>query len=273
MEAKGYAALLPVSERPPTSFFVPDGDAFAATALTIGPWSPGHQHGGPPCALLTRALERFGDDAARFFLARVTFDYLKPVPVGRCVAVAEAVKLGSRVQRLSARLLVDGDEVLRAAALRVRRGTLDTEQQGPPPEQPVPLVGNPFVFPFFKTELGYHTAVEGRFTRGTWGQPRVFCWMRSRVPLIAGEATSPLQRVMIVADAESGVCPPLDVERYTFVNPDLTVVMDREPKGEWVGLDAVSTAAAQGIGLAQSGLYDEAGLFGRAAQVLFVEKR
>ena len=51
------------------------------------------------------------------------------------------------------------------------------------------------------------------------------------------------------------------------------MVVDREPDGEWIGLDAVSTAAAEGIGLAQSGLYDGRGLFGRAAQVLFVEKR
>lgn len=257
----------------PTSFFVPDGDAFRSTALTIGPWSPTHQHGGPPAALLTRALERFGDDAAKFFLARVTFEILKPVPLGRCVTVVEPVKLGSRTQRLAAKLLVDGDEVMRVAGLRVRRGTLDTESPRPTPEKPVPDVGNPFVFPFFKTAPAYHTAIEGRFTRGTWGDSQVFCWLRAKVPLIEGEATTPLQRVMTVADAESGICPPLDVNHYTFVNPDLTVVMDREPEGEWIGLDAVSTAAAQGIGIAQSALYDHRGLFGRAAQVLFVEKR
>ena len=257
----------------PESFFVPDGDAFVATQLTVGPWSPAHQHGGPPAALMVRALERFGEDAAKFLVSRVTYDFLKPVPVGRCAVAVEVVKLGSRVQRLTARLLVDGDEVMRAAALRVRRGTLDTQGTRPAPEKPVPETGNPFRFPFFKTEPAYHTAIEDRFTRGTWGEPQVFCWLRARVPLLAGEPTSPLQRVMTVADAESGICPPLDVDRYTFVNPDLTVVVDREPEGEWVGLDAVSTAGTNGIGLAQSALYDQRGLFGRAAQVLFVEKR
>jgi len=29
-------------------FFVPDGDGFVATVSTRGPWSPTHQHGGPP---------------------------------------------------------------------------------------------------------------------------------------------------------------------------------------------------------------------------------
>jgi hypothetical protein len=261
-----------VPELPP-SFFLPDGDAFAATALTVGPWSPVHQHGGPPAALMVRALERFGDDAARFLVARVTYEFLKPVPVGRCLATAEAVKLGSRVQRLNCQLTVDGEVVMRAAALRVRRGTLDTQSPRPAPEAPVPETGKPFVFPFFKTEPAYHSAIEGRFTRGSWGQNQVFCWLRARVPLIAGEPTSPLQRVMTVADAESGICPPLDVDHYTFVNPDLTVVLDREPQGEWIGFDAVSTAAPEGIGLAQSGLYDGRGIFGRAAQVLFVEKR
>jgi Thioesterase-like superfamily len=257
----------------PESFFVSDGDFFRATAATIGPWSAGHQHGGPPAALVVRALEKFGDDAAKFLVSRVTYDFLKPVPVGRCTVAVDAVKLGSRVQRLTARLIVDGDEVMRAAAIRVRRGTLDTQSPRPAAERGVPEKGNPFVFPFFKTEPAYHTAIEGRFTRGTWGENQVFCWLRARVPLVAGESTSPLQRVMTVADAESGICPPLDVDRYTFVNPDLTVVLDREPEGEWVGLDAVSTAGANGIGLAQSALYDQQGLFGRAAQVLFVEKR
>lgn len=257
----------------PTAFFIPDGDGFSATALTIGPWSAQHQHGGPPCALLVRALERFGDDAARFLVARVTYEYLKPVPAARCTVQVEAVKLGSRVQRLSARLFAGGDEVLRAAALRVRKASLDFESQRPAAPHALPESVPPFRFPFFRTEPAYHTAIEGRFTRGTWGEPQVFAWLRSKVPLVEGEAPSPLQRVMIVADAESGVCPPLDVERYTFVNPDLTVALDREPEGEWIGLDAVSTASPLGIGLAQSALYDQRGLFGRAAQVLFVERR
>src|SRR5207237_67687 len=34
------------------AFYIPDGDDFVATVHTRGPWSPKHQHGGPPSALL-----------------------------------------------------------------------------------------------------------------------------------------------------------------------------------------------------------------------------
>ena len=257
----------------PKAFYVPDGDALAATALTVGPWSPAHQHGGPPSALLARGLERFGDDAPRFLLTRLTVEFLKPVPVGRCTVQVEPLKLGARVQRLAARLLVDGDEVLRAAGLRVRRAALDAMPPPPGPPAAAPDAAPPFRFPFFQTEPAYHTAIEGRFVRGQWGDRQVFAWAKVLFPLVAGEASSPLQRLVTVADAESGLCPPLDPFQYTFLNPDLTVVVDREPEGEWLGLDAVSTATPQGLGIAQSALYDSRGLFGRAAQCLVVEPR
>ena len=257
----------------PESFYLREGDALVATALTIGPWSPRHQHGGPPSALLARGLERFGDDAAAFLLSRVTLEFLKPVPLGRCEVHVEPQKLGGKVQRLSARLTVDGDEVMRAAGLRVRRTPLGDMPPPPPPPGARPEQVPEFRFPFFRTEPAYHTAIEGRFVKGRWGDREVFAWARLRVPLVEGEPTSPLQRTFTVADAESGLCPPVDVAHYTFLNPDLTVLVDREPEGEWLGLDVVSTASSHGVGLAQSALYDARGLFGRAAQCLVVEQR
>src|SRR3981081_160852 len=47
------------------AFFVRDRSRLMATALTRGPWSNEHQHGGPPAALLAGAMERAGDAAAQ----------------------------------------------------------------------------------------------------------------------------------------------------------------------------------------------------------------
>ena len=41
----------------PLAFFELDGDQFRPTVLTRGPWRPEHQHGGPPAALMARAIE------------------------------------------------------------------------------------------------------------------------------------------------------------------------------------------------------------------------
>ena len=46
-----------------------------------------------------------------------------------------------------------------------------------------------------REEVGYHTAMEISFVNGGFLEPGpAMVWMRSRVPLVAGEATSPLQR-------------------------------------------------------------------------------
>ena len=60
---------------------------------------------------------------------------------------------------------------------------------------------------------------------------------------------------------------------YTYLNPDLTVYFERAPRGQWIGLRTRSIAEPTGTGLAQSELWDEHGIVGRALQSLVVEKR
>ena len=63
-----------------TPFFLRDGERFVATESTRGPWSRALQHGGPPAALLVRAMEHVVGDG--MLLTRLTFDYTRPVPIG-----------------------------------------------------------------------------------------------------------------------------------------------------------------------------------------------
>jgi hypothetical protein len=253
----------------PASFFVREGDAFVSTELTRGPWSNEHQHGGPPCALLARAAEH---EAPDFFVARLTFDYFKPIPIAVLKVVVEPLKLGKTAQRLTLKLMHGDDEVLRASALRIRRAqSTALSTRAPPPSSPEGLPR--FVFPFFRHEVGYHRGIEGRYLRGGFGDNQVTMWMRPTAPLVSGEEMSGLQRVVLLADAEGGICNPVDVRRYTFVNPDLTVMLDREPRGEWICLDAQSSASELGIGIAQSAVHDTYGQVGRTAQTLVIEER
>lgn len=255
------------------AFFVRDGTRLLATDRTRGPWTNEHQHGGPPAALLTGAIERAGLDAAEFRLARVTVEFLRPVPVAALEVSAEVVRPGRQVQRVSASLTASGVEVARALGVRLRRQRLDVPGRGRALELPHPDALKPFRFSFFRHDVAYHTAVEMRISRGTWGHGPIDGWMRPLFPLVAGEPTSPCERVLILADAESGVCPPVNPQEWTFVNPDLTVYFAREPRGEWLGLQIESEAHADGIGLAHSVLSDLDGPFGIAAQSLVVAPR
>jgi hypothetical protein len=116
--------------------------------------------------------------------------------------------------------------------------------------------------------------MELRFVRGGFLEPGpAMVWMRPRVPLVAGEETSPLERLLIAADAGNGVSAALDWRRYLFINTDLTVHLKRLPQGDWVGLDAVTYPEPHGVGLADTVLWDESSRLGRAAQTLVVRQR
>ena len=54
---------------------------------------------------------------------------------------------------------------------------------------------------------------------------------------------------------------------------NIYVNLIRRPVGEWVCLDARTALGGNGCGMAESTLYDEAGLLGRATQSLVVRAR
>ncbi|MEZ4319271.1 MAG: thioesterase family protein [Myxococcota bacterium] len=253
------------------SFYEPDGDALGATALTRGPWDDRFQHGGPPTALLVRGMRQL-TGMGQSTLARIVVAFHRPVPIGRCVVHARTEHAGRTAQRVSAALEVDGVEVLTATGLCIRKAPVEAFTPAEP-EWPAPEGLAAFTFPFFRNPVGYHTAVELRVASGAFGTTPVRFWARPRVPLVAGEPTSPVEDAVILADAQSGMGLPLPPDRFTFVNPDLTVAFAREPEKGWMGLDIRSMSGGLGSGLSQSLLSDARGLFGGCSQSLVIAPR
>jgi hypothetical protein len=137
-----------------------------------------------------------------------------------------------------------------------------------PPEQQLPA--------FFDGRLaGYLSAIEWRFLSGGNfdARERARVWTRPRIPLIEGEELSPMGRALLVADSGSGVSAVLDPMRFLFINVDLTVVLQRDPAGEWLLLDAATTIGDRGTGVAETVLSDADGPCGRALQTLLVAPR
>jgi hypothetical protein len=221
---------------------------------------------------LARAAEQFEGDRAEWIAARMTIDFFKPLPLQPLVVQVEPNKYGKSVRRVRARLFRDGDELAQATAVKIRRKP-NSAVSPRPPSLPSPEGLAAFDFPFFLQDVGYHRGIEGRYLRGAFEDNAVTVWMRPKAPLVLGETMTGLQRLALLADAQSGVCNPLNIRHYTFVNPDLTLLLDREPQGEWIGLEALATASPEGIGLAQSAVYDSYGLVGRSAQTLVVDER
>jgi hypothetical protein len=65
----------------------------------------------------------------------------------------------------------------------------------------------------------------------------------------------------------------LPIDEWMFINPDLTVHLERYPQGEWICLEAATAIDPTGFGLARSTLYDSRGSVGRGAQSLYVSER
>ncbi len=257
------------------AFYTRAGDLLVPTPYCIGPWSPSTQHGGPPAALLGGAAARYGEEANDFEVTRVTVELVRPVPLRPLSLAVEPLRMGRQVQWLVASLRCDGKELARASVVRIRRETLslpDTiERAMPAPEGPDACA--PFVFDFFPVEVAYHAAVEMRLAAGTWGKGPATAWMRPRFPLVAEEETTPLEKTLLLGDATNGVAPALSTGDFAFINPDLTVYLQRPVASEWLALEARSVPGAHGIGLVQSVLYDEAGEVGRCVQSLMIRPR
>lgn len=249
-------------------FYSLDGERFIPSELTRGPWDPGAQHAGPPSALLARALERCEPrDGMR--IGRITVEILGPVPLAPLTVRASVVRPGRSVELLEAFLTGPDGDVMRASAWRVAVGDQSTASDPPPPG---PQHGRDRDFFPTGDEQGYHTAMDYRFVHGGFlEQGPALVWMRMRGALVEGEEPSPLERLMVVADVGNGVSAVLDWREYLFINTELTVHLLRPPEGDWVGVDAVTHL--DGVGLAESVLWDERGRVGRGAQTLLVRRR
>ena len=116
-------------------------------------------------------------------------------------------------------------------------------------------------------------AVEIRFVAGAWGDNPCVAWFRLRRPLVTGETPSPLQHLAAAGDFGNGISATLSWDDYLFINPDLTLYVEREPVGEWICLESQTRIWAGGIGIAESVLYDSRGRVGRATQALLVAPR
>jgi Thioesterase-like superfamily len=259
------------------AIFLPDGPRFVPTELARGPWTPDAQHGGPPAALLARTLER-EPGAEGMLLARLTVELLRPVPIAPLAVTTRVERPGRKVQLLGASLHAGDVEVARATALCIRRAALsvpaDVVAAGAPPAPERGVTGQPP----WAAAVGYaafhNQGVEHRFVAGSFERPGPATdWIRLRVPLVAGETTPPLARVAAAADFGNGVSWTLSRnDGWRFINPDLTIYVYRVPVGEWVCLDAVTYVASEGVGLAESRLFDERGALGRSLQSLLLER-
>lgn len=271
------SGLTPAPSLPAAAYTVVSPRTVHASELTRGPWDPAHQHAGPPIAMLCRAIEAVAAEQGLTHIARLTANLLRPVPIGELEIEVSTDYAGRNAAHYAARLVGGGKELVRVTALAQRENelVLPPELDGHPlPQAPKPPAdGAPERMPFGRGLPGYADLVENRIASGRFFRSRCAAWFRLQRPLVVGEVPSGYQRVAVAADSGNGISAVLDFARYSFVNADLTINLLRRPVGEWICLDARTLLAPNGCGLAESQLFDETGLIGRATQSLAVRER
>jgi hypothetical protein len=242
-----------------------------------GPWSPDALHGGPVAALLGGAAEPLLEG---LFPARATVELLRPVPLAPLAVTVRPIRPGRKVRLVGAELATEGGTVAATATLlgiRQEDTAVPAAAGGPTPPpafDSVESVGRDAVSVSVDYDAFHNIGVEHRFVRGSFVEEGAATdWIRLAVPVVAGEPTTPLQRVLGAADFGNGISRVARFEELIFINPDLTVHLHRLPVGEWVCLDAASVLERHGVGLAQSELWDPQGRIGRSLQSLLVEGR
>lgn len=260
------------------AYFDRDDDWFVPTEAATSPWDTTSLHAGTVAALLGRAIERH-DPREGFQVGRITVEVLRRVPMVPVRTAVSVVRSGRQVEHLVASLEASEGELMRASAWRLR--TTDVAEadlpaialgEGDPLPPPDEVPETPL--PPWTPSHGYMGATEWRFFAGGFGKPGPGkAWLRMRLPLLAGEPTSPLTRVLTAADSGSGVSSVIDFFKYVFMNVDLTVHLRRPLEGEWVGMDSRTTIQPHGVSLTETCVHDSRGPIGRAVQTLFVGPR
>ncbi|MCK9485719.1 MAG: thioesterase family protein [Dehalococcoidia bacterium] len=270
------------------AIFHRDGDLFVPSPAAGSPWTKDALHGGPPAGLLARCIEAYiGDPEMQ--LARLTVDLFRAVPSQPLAVQVESVRSGRRIHVVQASILADGQEVTRATAALLRRS--DAPVGGlsyPPPPGPDGLPVNAGLArprgdapePERPRLEGFHTFIEVAWASERFA-PLPTAWMRIPVPFIAGEETSPVTRAAALSDFGNALAnqvgnegaPASAMSALSYINSDITLYLDRNPRGEWLCLQADFRDEAEGVGHVEAAWFDREGRYARGVQARLANPR
>jgi len=251
------------------SFYQPLGDdQYAPTEFTESPWDSAMQHGGPPAALLGHLLRLDG-----LRLARITVDFLGPIPRREFRVEVSPLKPGRLTALNEARMVIDGRVAVTARAWHIAPGPPPPATTEPVTPVPMPETASHFGDDF-GAGWGYGRAIEWRCTVGSLdGLGETHVWTRVRMPLIEGVELTGQDRALIVADSANGLSAVLPMDKWLSIPPTMTTTLMRPADGEWVHLAAATQLTGDGLGLSSGTLYDQTGKIGEVVQPLVVRAR
>lgn len=228
---------------------------FLPTANAQSHWGADHLNGPALVGLAARTLDRkYG--AEDFLPTRLTVDLFKAARGVPTVVSARLIREGRRVRNSEVELLQNGVAVVRATMVQYRRSS------APMGEEWCAAMD----FPRPEVDDTRYTRIGS--DRGGWSDAIADHQNSSRkrftsraLDAVEGVRNGPFVDAAMVAEATSLVTN-LGSAGVGYINGDLTVALARLPRDEWIGVQADSHWANDGIAVGTATLFDGAGPFG-----------
>lgn len=251
---------------------------FTPTRYAQSHWGEDHLNGPAIVGLAARALEA-ECGSPEFRPTRLTVDLFRAARNIATTAEVRVVRDGRRVRSAECDVMQDGRPVARATLIQYRPsspppGTLWQSEQTfadstrPQPDGTIlPFVGSDDVG-WTRSPAEHQNASRKRF-------------YNDGIRVVATEPNSPFVRSAMVAEATSLVTN-LGTAGVGYINGDLTVALSRLPVDDWIGIQADSHHARDGLAVGTATLFDSVGAFGAglttaianpAAQIDFSARR
>ncbi len=240
----------------PAHFTLAESGEFIPTRFAQSHWGDDHLNGPAVVGLAARALE-LSCGSPDFMPARLTVDLFRAARGVPTSVDVRQLRDGRRVRSGECEVRQEGRAVARATLLQYRRSTA-------PPGR------------LWTAPMSFEAPPEPNDTSLTWIGSDEGGWSRSpgdhqngsrkrfynrAIEVVAGEKNSQFVRAVMGAEATSLVTN-LGTEGVGYINGDLTVALARLPVGEWIGVQADSHSASDGIAVGTATLFDQSGAFG-----------
>jgi len=241
-------------------------DRFVSTMHAQGAWQAGEQHLAPASGLILAEVERrLPSDK---LVSRVAFDILGVIHSGELAIDIEVVRPGRSIELIEASMRHGGQVSIRARVWRLSSTDTSLVQGTEWTSMPSPESMRPLDFSSAWGGGFIHTLEACQEVEARPGLGR--SWLRTRLPLIAGEADTPVAGFVKLIDTANGLVAREHPGRVFFANVDLTIHFFRLPEAGWVGFDTRVNFGPTGLGETFSVLSDVRGPVGTAAQSLTV---
>jgi hypothetical protein len=245
-------------------FYRLDAGLFHPLAAAAAGAGGERQGSGAIGGLLAREIQRT-PSLAPLWLARMTVEAPRAVPMAPVGARVRVLRDGKRLQLVQAELTIDGETYANALGLRVCVG--DCPHDAPADHG---VQGPEAAADAAPSVLGAASPLRARMIQGE-GSGSFAYWAGCDADLVQGEATTTLVRAVMACDLAAAISRNARGES-AYPGIDLSLYLARIPRGDWILAQNDAEHADAACGLVSSLLSDADGAFGYAHQMLVYAK-